>query len=72
MTGLVTAHRNGIQKNQIFYVESLPGQGGKDYGYTEDSKKAAPLTVRQAKTFLAYCEYVGACGFGTSPYHSVE
>jgi hypothetical protein len=68
MTGLVTAHRNGTQKNQIFYVESLPGQGGKDYGYTEDPKKAAPLTVRQAKAFLVYCECVSARGFGTSPY----
>lgn len=70
MTGLVTAHRSGIQKNQTFYVESLPGQGGKDYGYTEDPKKAAPLTVRQAKAFLAYCEYVNARRFGTSPYQS--
>lgn len=67
MTTMVTAHRNWIGK-AVFYVESLPGQGGKDYGYTDDPKRAAPLTVRQAKIFLAYCERAGARGFGTSPY----
>lgn len=50
---------------KIFYVESLPGQGGKDWGYTEKKADAAPLSVAMVETFRKHCEYVGSAFFET-------
>lgn len=38
----------------VWYVESLPGQGGACYGYTQDPKKAAPLSRGMIDRFFAY------------------
>ncbi|WNM70181.1 hypothetical protein [Myxococcus phage Mx1] len=46
---------------KFFYVESLPGQGGVDWGYTTDPKQAAPLSAAMIERFRKHCEYVRLC-----------
>mgnify|MGYP001558849448 CR=1 FL=1 len=43
-----------------FYVESVPGDGGCDWGYTTDSSKALLLNKYFARRFAADCKRVGA------------
>lgn len=43
----------------IFWVSHLPGQEGKDWGYTTDSTKALPLSLYWAKRFNSYCKRLG-------------
>jgi hypothetical protein len=43
-----------------FYVSHLPGEEGKDWGYTTEVKKAKPLTPHYQRRFAAYCRKVNA------------
>jgi hypothetical protein len=54
-----------VWNGKAFYVESLPGQGGKDWGYTEKKKDAAPLSASMVEAFKAHCLYVGQAFFET-------
>ena len=57
-----TAGRQWKLKPYIyFYVSSLPGaDGGKDWGYDTDAKKAIPLTPYWQRRFRNMCIRVGA------------
>ena len=50
--GIGWRYRADLRKT--FYVESLPGEGGVDWGYTEDATKARELTVYWQRRFRAY------------------
>ncbi len=54
---------NGV----VWYVESLPGQGGVDYGYTFDPKKAAPLSRKMIDAFF---DSIGSIS-GDVPFESL-
>jgi hypothetical protein len=41
------------------YVEQLPGDGGKDWGYTEKEAKAMELSKYWQRRFAADCRRVG-------------
>ena len=43
----------------VFYVASIPGDGGKDWGYHTDQKKALPLSAYWQRRFAADCRRVG-------------
>jgi hypothetical protein len=44
----------------VLYVAQVPGDGGKDWGYTTDAKSALPLNKHFVRRFLADCNRVGA------------
>lgn len=44
---------------QIVFVAQLPGDGGKDWGYTSDRSKAIPLSTYWRRRFAADCRRVG-------------
>ena len=46
-------------KQTYFYVAQIKGDGGADWGYTTDYKKALPLNKHFAKLFKADTEYCG-------------
>jgi hypothetical protein len=65
-----TAHRTWFpndSRSPLFYVESLPSRSAADYGYTEDPKRAANLSEKEARAFIRYCEHVGSKSCGTNP-----
>ena len=43
-----------------FWVAQLPGDGGKDWGYTEKRRQAIQLTTYWQRRFTADCRRVGA------------
>lgn len=47
------------QNGRIMYVTELPGDGGVDYGYGNDARKAKRLSEREAKAFVKYVRHVG-------------
>ena len=44
----------------VFYVSERPGEGGVDWGYVEDQKKATPLNTYWQRRFAADCRRVGS------------
>jgi hypothetical protein len=60
--GTEIASRNWNNK-QVFYVAQVPGDGGKDWGYTTDRAKALPLNRYFMRRFVADCGRVGAIAF---------
>lgn len=42
-----------------FYVESKPGDGGRDWGYNTNPAKALPLSPYWQRRFAADCRRVG-------------
>jgi len=53
-------YRQGV--NGPDYVEALPGDGGKDWGYTEDHQNAILLTRYWKARFLSDMRHVSARG----------
>ena len=47
---------------RAFYVTEVPGDGGKDWGYTEQSSKAVPVSRYWMARFKADCARVGSTG----------
>lgn len=43
----------------LYYVAQVPGDGGKDWGYTEDPKQAILLNKYWQRRFNADCRHVG-------------
>jgi hypothetical protein len=39
------------------YVQQVPGDGGKDWGYTAEAKKAIPISTYWMRRFVADCRY---------------
>lgn len=50
---------NKAKPHEIYYVQFVPGDGGADWGYTTDRKKALPLNKYFMRRFVADCRYVG-------------
>ena len=48
-----------INRNKLFYVSQVPGDGGKDWGYVTDFSQAIVLNEAQAKRFAVDCRAVG-------------
>jgi hypothetical protein len=46
----------------VFYVRELPGDGGADYGYTEEPGKAVPISAYWMRRFRADMNRVSAKG----------
>lgn len=46
----------------VFYVTEVPGEGGKDWGYSQDSRKAIPVSRYWRRRFMADCASVGQTG----------
>ena len=46
----------------VFYVRELPGEGGVDWGYVEERRKARPVSTYWARRFVADMRRVGAIG----------
>jgi hypothetical protein len=46
----------------VFYVRELPGEGGADWGYVDEPKKARPVSTYWARRFIADMRRVGATG----------
>ena len=42
-----------------FYVANVPGDGGRDWGYTTEPAKALPLNAYFVRRFVADCRRVG-------------
>lgn len=56
--------RHNGHKRASWYVESLPGDGGVDWGYTTKVDQAIPLSPYWQKRFRANCRAVGVtCSF---------
>lgn len=53
--------------NVYFYVSSLPGQGGVDWEWTTDRKKAIALTPHWQRRFAADARYLQLRGWFCSP-----
>lgn len=53
------AYRNWTAK-VTYYVSEVPGDGGKDWGYTTDSSKAISLNTYWRRRFAADCRRVGS------------
>ena len=52
----------------LAFVSHLPGQGGKDWGYTGTSEQARLLTAAQLRRFQRNCTAVGrTAGSITNP-----
>lgn len=56
---LAIASRYWTVRCPNFYVESLPGKGGCDWGYTTESDKALHLTPFWQRRFANCCRRVG-------------
>lgn len=46
--------------NTVFYVASLPGQDGVDWGYDTKRSRAIVLTPYWQRRFAAHCRRVGS------------
>ena len=58
-----TMWKTGPQYPKTFYVANLPGDGGKDWGYSEKREQAIPLSVYWRRRFeadMGRCNRVGA------------
>jgi len=55
--------------NRIDYVSEVPGDGGVDWGYTWDRKKALPLSMFQLRCFESDMDGIHARGVGKVAYH---
>ena len=53
------AYRTDLGLHACWYVAQLPGQGGKDWGYTMDVKQALDLSPYWVRRFRAYCNHLG-------------
>jgi hypothetical protein len=54
------AYRNWIKGTQMtFWVAQVPGDGGKDWGYTQNSEEGILLTLYWQRRFRCDCERVG-------------
>lgn len=53
------AWREWTKGGAIYFVESLPGHGGVDWGYTTDPKQAMSLSTYWQRRFRRDCERVG-------------
>lgn len=51
---------NRLWGNKVFYVRELPGEGGVDWGYTDEPAKARPISTYWKKRFMADMKKVGA------------
>ena len=49
-------------RDLTYYVAQVPGDGGKDWGYTENPSKAALVSAYWMRRFISDCEHVGAAG----------
>ena len=49
----------------VFYVANLPGDGGVDWGYDTDPKRAIELSPYWLQRFHAMCRKVGAQSWST-------
>ena len=47
---------------RVFYVSQLPGEGGVDWGYSENPSKAIPVSRYWQRRFKADCARVGQFG----------
>jgi hypothetical protein len=65
--GTVLAARQWSQ-NLRLYVQTVPGDGGKDWGYTMRQEEALPLNKYFARRFNADCVRVGAVAQFTPAY----
>ena len=52
--------RSGMTHTVTYWVESLPGDGGVDWGYTEDPSKAMLLSPYWQRRFSKYCRDVNS------------
>jgi hypothetical protein len=51
------------EPHKTFYVAQLPGDGGKDWGYTDKREQAIPLSVYWRRRFeadQARCNRIGS------------
>lgn len=52
--------------DRLFYVSELPGEGGKDWGYTTDASQAKQLSQYWVRRWNAHGKHCCAPGmFGT-------
>ena len=58
--GVMIAWRFWNYSFPVFYVQNIPGDGGVDWGYTNDVAKALPLNKYFAARFRKDCERVNA------------
>lgn len=54
------AYRSWSKTVPVFYVESVPGDGGKDWGYTDQADKAIHLSPYWQRRFASDCRAVGS------------
>lgn len=54
--------RNTPNTNEVWYVSHLPGQGGKDWGYTTKHADSILVTEYWKNRFLSDMRKVGAKG----------
>jgi hypothetical protein len=54
------AYRQDFARHENWYVAQVPGEGGKDWGYTTDISKARGLNKYWQTRFRADARYVGA------------
>lgn len=54
------ASRYWLPNHPWYYVAQVPGEGGKDWGYTTDHKLAKPLPIYWQRRFSSDCRHVGA------------
>lgn len=52
-----------LSKNNLVYVQNVPGDGGVDWGFTSDRAKALPLNTYFARRFVADCRRVNAVAY---------
>lgn len=55
----VIASRYDRNSKRTFYVANLPGDGGKDWGYTMNAKDALLLNAYWSRRFQSNCRKVG-------------
>jgi len=48
-----------VNRNKLYYVAQVPGDGGKDWGYVTDFHQATVLNEYWAKRFASDCRAVG-------------
>lgn len=48
-----------INRNKLYYVAQVAGDGGADWGYVTEYDQATPLNESQAKQFRADCRATG-------------
>jgi hypothetical protein len=47
---------------RVFYVREVLGEGGADWGYVDERRKARPISTYWARRFIADMQRVGATG----------